>query len=149
MNKLTSHIILKMTRSALALTLLLFAASTQSFAMISVGDISPREAKALGVSLRAERNGEAGVRVWLEFKAAGELAKSTSIQLKIGDGAERMMSAPLQVSSPTSGSMAVNFSAYPAYLSKSALMIVVYNGPKGDVGYRFKVTDFIEMEKIR
>ena len=130
------------------LTLLLFAASSQCFAMISVGVISPERAKELGVTFRSHTNGAAGIQVWLEFKAEGKLQKITYVELQIGEGENRIMSAALPVSYSTPGKGVVSFSAYPAYLSKSTLMIVVYGGPKGDVGYQFKVKDFIELEKL-
>jgi len=28
------------------------------------------------------------------------------------------------------------------------LMIVVYNGPKGDVGYRFNVDEFLDLKDV-
>jgi hypothetical protein len=131
------------------LAVLLGVASSPCFAMITVGDVSPDQAKALGVAFRAHTNGEAGIRVWLEFKTEGELKKITYVELQIGEGESRIMSAALPVSYSTPGKGIVTFSAYPAYLPRSTLMIVVYHGPKGDVGYRFKVKDFIEMDKPR
>jgi len=129
------------------LTLLLFAAPSQSFAMYSFGDVSRERAKELGVTIRTHTNGAAGIQVWLEFKAEGELQKITYIELRIGEAESRIMSASLPVSYATPGKGVVSFSVYPAYLSQSTLMIVVYNGPKGDVGYRFKIKDFIELEQ--
>ena len=123
------------------------AASSRCFALISVGDVSRERAKELGVAIRTEKNGVAGVKVWLEFESEGELKKMTYVELQIGDGENRIMSAPLRVTNPGPGRVAVNFSAYPAYLSRCILMIVVYGGPKGDVGYRFKMKDFIEVKK--
>jgi len=125
------------------LAVLLWVTPSPCLAMISVEDVSMERAKELGVTFRTDRNGEAGIQVWLEFKAEGELKKITYVELQIGHGEDRIMSARLDVSQPKPGSMAVHFSAYPAYLPRSTLMIVVYQGPKGDVGYRFRVKDFI------
>jgi hypothetical protein len=133
----------------LAVTLFLCAARTQCSAMISVENVSNARAKELGVTFRTHTNGQAGIRVWMEFKLKGELQKITYVELQVGDAPERMVSAPLHVSNPDPASASVNFSAFPAYLSKSTLMIVVYYGPRGDVGYRFKVKDFIEPEKAK
>jgi len=88
----------------------------------------------------------AGVRVWMDFKMKGELEKITYVELQIGEGAHRIASAALPVAHPKPDVGTVNFSAFPKYLAESSFMIVVYNGPKGDVGYSFKLRDFIELE---
>jgi hypothetical protein len=131
------------------LAFLLLTPSSHCLAAIGVGDVSPDEARALGVAFRTNTNGEAGIQVWLELKSEGELKKITYVKLQIGEGESRIMSAALPVSYSTPGKGVVTFSAYPAYLPKSTLMIVVYNGPRGDIGYRFKVKDFIELDKLR
>src|SRR5436309_1683621 len=77
--------------SASVLIFFLFALHSRSFAMISVGDVSPDQAKELGVTFRSHTNGEAGIQVWMEFKTEGELAKITYIQLQIGDRDNRIM----------------------------------------------------------
>ena len=128
------------------LTFLLVAASSQCFAEIVIKDVSTNRAKELGVTIRTNMNGQAGVQVWLEFKTTGELTKYSHVELQIGKGENGIMSAPLLATHPSRESVAVNFSAYPAYLPKSTLMIVVSDAPLGGTGYRFKVKDFIEHE---
>jgi len=128
------------------LTFLLVAASSRCFAEIVIEDVSTNRAKELGVTIRTNMNGQAGVQVRLEFKTDGKLKNVSYVELQIGDGENRIMSAPLLVSYPSPDRATVRFSAYPAYLSKSILTIAVYGGPKGDWGYRFKVKDFIESE---
>jgi hypothetical protein len=128
------------------LTFLLVAASSPCFAMLAIEDVSTNRAKELGVTIRTNMNGQAGIQVQMEFKTEGELKKITYVELQIGDGENRIMSAPLLVSYPSPGRVAVRFSAYPAYLSKCILTIAVYGGPKGDWGYRFKVKDFVEYQ---
>jgi hypothetical protein len=138
--------IMKTTVKIIALIFLLLTVCSQGFAMISVEFVSRERAKELGVTFKKNSDGEAGVKVWMEFKSQGELEKITYIQLQVGEGKDRIMSAPLQVSHPSTGIVSVNFSAFPAYLAQSSFMIVVYNGPKGDVGYRFMVKDFVELK---
>lgn len=131
----------------LVVTFLLFAAHSRCAAEISVENVSKERAKELGITFRTNTNGEAGIRVTLEFKMDGELKNITHVELQIGENEDRIASAQLFVSSPRPDNAAVSFSAYPAYLPRSSLMIVVYHGPKGDVGYRFNVKDFIELRK--
>jgi hypothetical protein len=131
------------------LTFLLVAASSQCFAEIVIEDVSTKRAKELGVTIRTNMNGQAGIQVWLEFKTTRELKKYSHVELEIGKGENRIMSAPLLATHPSPESVAVNFSAYPAFLPKSTLMIVVSDAPLGGTGYRFKVKDFIEPAKSR
>ena len=131
------------------LTFLLFAASSQCLAMLSIEDVSTNRAKELGVTIRTNMNGQAGIQVWMEFKTEGELKKITYVELQIGDGEHRIMSAPLLVSYSSPGRVAVRFSASPAYVPKSTLTIVVSDTALITTGYRFRVKDFIEPEKSR
>jgi hypothetical protein len=128
------------------LTFLLVAASSRCFAEIVIEDVSTNRAKELGVTIRTNMNGQAGVQVRLEFKTDGKLKNVSYVELQIGDGENRIMSAPLLVSYPSPDRATVRFSAYPAYLPTSTLMIVVRDTPIGGTGYRFKVKDFIEAE---
>ena len=126
------------------LTFLLVAAPSPCFAEIVIEDVSTNRAKELGVTIRTNMNGQAGIQVWLEFKTTGELKKYSHVELQIGKGENLIMSAPLLTTHPSPESVAVNFSAYPAYLPKSTLMIVVSDAPLGGTGYRLKVKDFID-----
>jgi hypothetical protein len=132
----------------LILAFLLLAVPGRSQAMISVENVSTNRAKELGVTFRATKNGEAGIKVWLEYKTEGELKDVTYVEVQIGDGESRIMSAQLKVTNPGSGTASVNFSAYPKYLPVSSLMIVVYHGPRGDVGYQFQIKDFLDLKKL-
>lgn len=140
---------MKLTFKALALIFLLCAAPGRGLAMISIENVSTNRAKALGVTLRARTNGEAGVKVWLEYKTEGELMNVTYVEVRIGDGANQIMSAQLRVANPGPGKASVDFSAFPKYLPVSSVMIVVYHGPRGDVGYNFQIKDFLDLEQFR
>jgi hypothetical protein len=142
---------MKMIRnfSALIFVIIIMVVPSHCFGMFSIEDVSKSRAKALGVTFQTNTNGEAGIQVRLEFNTRGELKKITYVELQIGEGESRIVSAPLQVFYPSPKTGLVRFSAYPAYLPKSTLTIVVYGGPKGDVGYRFKVEDFTEPSQLR
>ena len=131
------------------LTFLLMAASSRCFAEIVIEDVSTNRAREWGVTIGTNMNGQAGVQVRLEFKTDGKLKNVSYVELQIGEGESRIMSAPLVLSYAGPGRVAVSFSAYPAYVPKSTLMIVVRDAPLGGTGYRFKVKDFIEPAKSR
>lgn len=116
--------------------------------MMSIGDVSKEQAKALGIVVRARKNGMAGAHVRLEFKTEGKLKNFTRVALRITAGKEPLMSAPLLVSRPKPDRVVARFSAGPAYLAASTLMIVVQDGPMNRVGYQLKVKDFIDLTEF-
>ena len=140
---------MKTTSTILILGLLLLTAPGRCFADYLLGDVSKAQAKEMGVTIRTETNGDAGIRVWMEFKTTGKLKEFAYVEVRIGEGKSRIMSAPLRVSRPSPGSVTVQFSADPAYLRESALEIFVEDAPPGGTVYRLKIKDFIEPEKAK
>ena len=127
----------------LILDLLLLVSPSRCVALYGIADVSNAEAKEMGVTIRMDKNGDAGIRVSMEFKTTGKLRKFTRVEVQIGEGKDRIMSAPLRESHPSAESVAVHFSADLAYLSKSTLWVYVADQPEGGTVYRFKVKDFI------
>jgi hypothetical protein len=113
-------------------TFLLLAAASHCFAETLIEGVTRERAKELGVTVRSQKNGKS-VRVWLEFKT---------------DAGKQLMSATLQPSHPSRDSVSVGFSADPSYLPNSALTINVPHGLGGE-GYRFRIKDFVDLEKVR
>ena len=139
---------MKMILRITILILMLVIASRNCIAEMLIADVSKEEAKQMGVTMRSAKSGDAGVKVWLEFKTNGKLRTFKRVELEIGEGKNRIMSAPLLPVQPVPECVVVNFSANPAYLAKSTLMIVVQgDNALGGEGYRLKVNDFIQLEK--
>jgi hypothetical protein len=69
---------------------LIFAASSRCFAEIVIEDVSTNRAKELGVTIRTNMNGQAGIQVVMEFKTTGELKKYSHVELQIGKGENRV-----------------------------------------------------------
>lgn len=123
----------------------LWAASGQCFALVSLAEVSVERAKEMGVTIRSNPNGDAGVMVRVEFKTQGELKNFTQVKLEINAG-ENHLSAPLQTSRPTADTVSVYFSADQGWLDTSLVTVVVKDGERTLIGYQFKVRDFIELE---
>jgi len=126
---------------------LLTILSNPCFGMISVGELSKDEAKELGITMKHRKNGDAGVKVWLEFKKEGFLEKFTYCELHMtGAGGERIVSAMLQPHPvnhrQSKDVVSVAFSADPSQLENCSFMIVAYGSTQGDVGYMLHVKDF-------
>jgi len=121
-------------------------------AMISVGDLSKKQAEELGITMHHRKNGDAGVKVWMEFEKVGILDKFSYCELRMDDTRGRhLLSAKLQprpiVHGQPKETVSVAFSASPAQLENCAFMIVAYGSSEGDVGYMLHVKDFLNMKK--
>jgi hypothetical protein len=124
-------------------------ASQTCWAMQSNREISPKEAKELGIGVRTQPNGQSGTRVWLEFKTAGLLRNFSHVNLEIADGTKTLVDAPLWTTHPTAESVAVSFSTDPVFVPGSVLTIVVVDGTRTRVGYQIKVKDFLAAAALK
>jgi hypothetical protein len=130
-------------KPTLALLVALFlAGSSHCFALMEIAYVSPARAKELGITLRSRLNGDAGVAVWIEFKAVGELKNFTRVELRMTSGGKHFMSAPLQATRKADGAVEAYFSADPAQLAGSTFLIAVTDAPRTHIGYRLAVKDF-------
>lgn len=146
---LASNCLMKTASRLLILAFLFLAVSNQCLAMQENTDVSPEQAKELGVVIRSNPNGEDGVKVWLEFAPKGVLKNFTHVDLAIGPAGKRLVAAPLFTSRPTPDTVTAFFSADPAYLDTSVLTIVVQNSLRTRIGYKLKVKDFVAKETPR
>lgn len=129
------------------LTVLLMAASSQCFAMMSIGYVSKERAKELGMEIRAQANGPNEVWVELEFKTEGQLKNFSRVDLEIREGKKLLMGyAALKEDRSKLERVVVSFMANRAYLDKITLRVVT--GVPGDMaGYELRVKDFVDLEK--
>jgi hypothetical protein len=120
--------------------------------MISVGVLTKEKAKEkYGITMHARNNGDAGVKVWLEFKKEGWLEKFTYAELRMEDvQGKHLLSAMLQPNlvhhRQSEGITTVAFSAAADQLEKCSFLVVCYGSNEGDVGYYLKVKDFLDLE---
>jgi hypothetical protein len=130
----------------MSVLILALSASSQCFAMRSIGLVSPKEAKESGMEIRLTPNGTNEVWVELEFKAEGKFKDFNHVSLEIRDGEKFLLGwAPLKEKRAGSGSVLVNFLANRVYLDKIALCVVV--GDMGDAGWELRMKDFVEAGK--
>jgi hypothetical protein len=128
------------------LTFLLIGLSSQCFAMMSITDVSNERAKELGVVIRSEMAGTNQVNVWVEFKKQGGLKNFSHAQLEIQDGKRLVLSTTMVTRpGPTPDSVLLYFSIDRATLSACIVTIVT----DMDLGYQFKMKDFIELKTSR
>ncbi|MCA8989458.1 MAG: hypothetical protein KDA78_17540 [Planctomycetaceae bacterium] len=139
--------------SIVLMTLLCFALITSPVqAMISIGILTKEKAKQkYGITMHARKNGDAGIKVWLEFKEQGWLEKFTYAELRIEDEKGKHQVSAMLRPNPVhhrqpEGITTVAFSADPAQLERCSFLVVCYNSNEGDVGYYLKVKDFLDLK---
>ena len=121
-------------------------------AMISVGVLTKETAKKkYGITMHARTNGDAGIKVWLQFKKEGWLEKFTYAELRMDDNrGKHLVSAKLQPNPvhhrQPKGVTTVAFSADPAQLANCSFLVVCYGSNEGDVGYYLKLKDFLDLK---
>ncbi|MFM8468439.1 MAG: hypothetical protein ACKODH_00470 [Limisphaerales bacterium] len=92
----------------------LLVGASPCLALVQIAEVSKERAKEMGVTLRSRPNGDAGVAVWIEFKAAGALKNFTRVELRMTSGGKHLVSAPLQVTRKAGDLVEAYFSADPA-----------------------------------
>lgn len=148
---------MKTFRYALAALSLLFVftlLANQCFALISIGDLTKEKAKAkekYGITMHARKNGDAGIKVWLEFKKEGWLEKFTYAELRMVDSeGKHLISAQLQPNPvhhrQPKEITTVAFSVDADQLEQCSFLLVCYNSNEGDVGYFLKAKDFLDLK---
>jgi hypothetical protein len=120
--------------------------------MISVGVLSKEKAKEkYGIIMHARKNGDAGIKVWLEFKKQGWLEKFTYAELRMEDArGKHLISAQLNPNPvhhrQPKDITTVSFSADAEQLSQCSFLVVCYGSNEGDVGYYLSAKDFLDLK---
>jgi hypothetical protein len=132
------------------LNLLLFAASSQCFAMIFHEPVSKERAKELGMEIRWKGDGTNTVWVELEFQTEGPfksfaddyLKKHSRVELRMVEG----LSAALREDRSKPGRILVSFTAARAQLDQLSLWVRL-PAFSGETLYTLSVKDFVEPAK--
>lgn len=127
---------------------IIVVASTPCFALWQTTPVFEKEAKALGMHVRSEPAGSNHVKVELEFKPQGKLKNFSHVELRIGEGDNPPVTAPLREDRSKPGRVVVGFTADRAQLDKLTLSVMVPFFTGGDE-YLLRVKDFVEVKKDR
>jgi hypothetical protein len=143
----------RFTAVVLSICVVTFIASS-SLGMISIGELTKEKAKdKYGITMHARKNGDAGIKVWLEFKREGWLKDFTYAELHVDDArGKHLLSAQLQPNPhhhrQPDDVTTVAFSAAPEELERCSFLVVCYNSNEGDVGCELSVKDFLDVGKL-
>lgn len=131
-----------------ALAVFFVVAPSPCFALWGIAPVSKERANEMGMDVRSNAAGPNHVTVELEFKTEGELKKFSRVDLRIGEGDNPPVTAPLREDRSKPGRVVVNFTADRAQLDKLTLWVMV-PGSLGGTIYDLRVTDFVELKKDR
>jgi hypothetical protein len=137
----------------LAVLAVLLVAPGECFADWMIKSVTKDRAREMGMEVRSVATGPNLVRVELEFKVEGELKEydgrmkdRSRVELRIGEGDNPQVSAPLREDRSKPGRVVVRFTADRAQLDKLTLWVMVPGTLGGDI-YDLRVKDFVEREK--
>lgn len=130
------------------MAVLLAVAPSPCFALWGIVSVSKERAKELGMEVRSMPAGPNHVRVELECKAEGALKNFTHVDLRVGQGDNPPVTAPLREDRSKPGWVVVSFTADRAQLDKLSLGVRVPELDGGTI-YVIRVKDFVELKQDR
>jgi hypothetical protein len=145
------------TAFSLAVLAVLLVAPGRCFALWSIAPVSKEGAKELGMEVRSTAAGPNQVRVELEFKTEGKFERFipggkfkdwSGVELRVGEGKNPLVTAPLLEDRSKPGRVVVSFTADRAQLEKLKLRVFVAESDGGTI-YELAVKDFVEPKKDR
>jgi hypothetical protein len=140
-----------MTLATLAIAMISTMTSLAAPMIIDIGFLTKQQAKdKYGITMHARANGDAGIKVWLQFKKQGWLENFTYAELELVDerGKHRIsaMLRPNAVHHRQDPDVTtVAFSAAADELAHCRFLVVCYGSNEGDVGYYLPVKDFLDL----
>jgi hypothetical protein len=149
------------TAFSLAVLAVLLVAPGRCFALWVTATVSKERAKEMGMEVRSAAAGPNQVQVDLEFKTEGRFEKFSpegkfashcGVELRIGEGENPLVTAPLREDRSRSGQVAgrvvFSFTADRAQLGKLRLWVYAPESDGGTI-YELAVKDFVELKKSR
>jgi hypothetical protein len=145
------------TAFSLAVLAVLLVAPGRCFALWTTVPVSKEGAKELGMEVRSTAAGPNQVGVELEFKTEGKLERFipggkfkdwSGVELRVGEGKNPLVTAPLLEDRSKPGRVVVSFTADRAELEKLKLRVFVAESDGGTI-YELAVKDFVELKKDR
>jgi hypothetical protein len=136
----------------IAVLAVLLVVPNPCFALWLIAPVSKERAKEMGLEVRSTAAGPNHVMVELEFKTegkfkefspAGKFKDRSRVELRIGEGVNPPISAPLREDRSKPGHVVVSFSADRTQLDKLTLRVMAPE-PDGGTIYHLRVKDFVK-----
>ena len=129
-----------------AVAVFLVVAPSPCFALWGIAPVSKEAAKELGMQVWSEPAGPNHVRVELEFKIEGTFKDFSSVDLRIGQGDNPPVTAPLREDRSKPGRVVVSFTADRTQLDKLTLWVMVPESRGGTI-YDLRMKDFVSQKE--
>lgn len=131
------------------LVLGLMALVVPCYGLISVGELTKAKAEEMGIVMKQRPNGDAGVKVWIEFRREGFMKDLSYCEMRLEDGeGVHVISARLEpnagVHGLEEGVESFSFSVDPGKLERCSFFVVAQPGIRTATGYYLRVANFFE-----
>jgi hypothetical protein len=133
---------MKTTFFVSVLALILAVVPSPCFALWDVALVTPELAKEMDMEVRSMAAGPHHVTVELDFPTEGALKDFSRVDLRISEGDNPLVTAPLQEDRSKPGRVMVSFTVDRAQLPKLNLRVMVPGGAGGSI-YDLQVRDFV------
>jgi len=130
------------------LAVLLVVAPSPCFALWQLDPVSRKRAKEMSMEIRSTAAGPNHVSVELEFKVEGKLENFGRVDLRIGEGDNPPVTAPLREDRSKPGRVVVSFTADRTQLDTLTLWVMVPES-RGGTAYELRVKSFVDLKKNR
>ena len=132
----------------LSLFFIIFASTLPSQADYLISPLTKDEAKKSGITVKSNPNGDAGIKVSLEFKKADSEGDFTWVELRMQDeDGQHLLSTRLQphpiANDQPEKVITVSFSAHPTQLDNCLFWLWKGGGLGGEI-LTIKVSEFLE-----
>ena len=129
------------------LAILFLALPNWCFALISLENVTPERAKALGMEIRTNAAGPDAVRVELEFEIKGDLKDFSRVDLIMEGEGKLLLHSTLQPDPSQPGHVVVGFAVDRSQLDKLTLRVLTGEGLR--VGHDLQVKEFVDLTKLK
>jgi hypothetical protein len=119
-----------------------------AWALEDVITLTPQQAVALGMIVRAKASGSEAVSVELAFATTGALQKYERVELTIRDGKKLVVFTRLKEEAPMPGHVSVYFIADRAKIPECTLKVVTQDG-LSRIGRVLPMKDFVNVADDR
>jgi hypothetical protein len=134
-----------------AVAVFLIIAPSLCFALWVNVTVTRDLAKELGMEVRTKAAGPNNVHVELEFKTEGRFGAfneerfkhRSGVELRIGEGDDLVVSAPLREDRSQPGRVMVNFTAHRTFLDQTNLRVMAAESD-GGINFDLRVKDFVD-----
>jgi len=122
-----------------------------SHGMIRIKPLTKEAAKdEYGIIMHTAKNGDAGIKVWIQFKQEGPMKEFVYAELQMEDSeGNHLLKAQLEPNPAhhrqPEETTTVAFSAAPDQLNRFSFLVVCSDGIRGHRGYLLRVKDFLNL----